>query len=65
MQELHREDARPQRVLWEIYCGHSRTSQLAETMGMTVERFSLDNGWDFNLQDHQRQLLAKQQKEDA
>ena len=47
-QELHRE-APAQRVLWEVYCGRSRTSQLAETMGMRVERFSLDNGWDFNL----------------
>ena len=60
--ELHREES-PKRVLWEIYCGHSRTSQLAETMGMAVERFSLDNGWDFNLLEHQKQLLARQAEE--
>ena len=60
--ELHREE-NPKRVLWEIYCGHSRTSQLAETMGMAVERFSLDNGWDFNLLEHQKQLLARQAEE--
>ena len=61
-QELHRE-APAQRVLWEVYCGRSRTSQLAETMGMRVERFSLDNGWDFNLLEHQHLFLKKQLEE--
>lgn len=60
--ELHREEI-PKRVLWEFYCGHSRASQLAETMGMMVERFSLDNGWDFNLIEHQTLLLARQPEE--
>ena len=32
-------------------------------MGMAVERFSLDNGWDFNLLEHQKQLLARQAEE--
>ena len=36
------------RIFWEIYCGgSSRTAEMAETYGMQVERFGLDNGWDF------------------
>ena len=62
-QELHR-DERQHRVLWEVYCdGESRTSHLAEAMGMQVERFSLSTGWDFNLLEHQRLFLERQQEE--
>ena len=62
-QELHR-DERQHRVLWEVYCdGESRTAHLAEAMGMQVERFSLSTGWDFNLLEHQRLFLERQQEE--
>ena len=44
--ELHRPE-RP-RVLWEVYCGTARTSQVAESMGMEVRRFSYETGWDFD-----------------
>lgn len=60
--ELHGEMARP-RVLWEVYCGHGRTSQLAETMGMQVRVFSYETGWDFDKPDHQRQFLQLLQEE--
>ena len=62
-QELHR-DERQHRVLGEVYCdGESRTAHLAEAMGMQVERFSLSTGWDFNLLEHQRLFLERQQEE--
>ena len=32
-------------------------------MGMQVERFSLSTGWDFNLLEHQRLFLERQQEE--
>lgn len=55
--EIHRPKERP-RVLWEVYCGHGRTSQLAETMGMEVRVFSYETGWDFDNPLHRSQFLA-------
>ena len=43
--QLHPQESR--RKLWEVYCGASRTSQVAETLGMEVRRFSYGTGWDF------------------
>ena len=48
------------RIFWEIYCGgSSRTAEMAETYGMQVERFGLDNGWDFDDPKHRRELLRR------
>ena len=44
--ELH-QIAETCRVLWEVYCGKARTGFIAEELGMKVERFSLETGWDF------------------
>ena len=60
--ELHPPPERP-RVLWEIYCGRSRTSEIAEELGMTVETFGHHNGWDFDLQEHRDLLLQRQAEE--
>ena len=57
--ELHPTSTANQRVLWEVYCGKARTGHLAEEMGMKVERFSLETGWDFNLKHHQAQFLQR------
>ena len=59
--ELHRPE-RP-RVLWEVYCGTARTSQVAESMGMEVRRFSYETGWDFDRLDHQQQFLILLEEE--
>ena len=48
------------RVLWEIYCGgSSRVAEMAEAYGMTVERFGLDTGWDFDDPAHRAELLRR------
>ena len=62
--ELHpaQEDSR-KRVLWEVYCGGARVSQLAESMGMDVEVFGLETGWDFELKDHRETFLQRQRDE--
>ena len=60
--ELHSSPERP-RVLWEIYCGRSRTSEVAEELGMVVETFGYHNGWDFDLQEHRDLLLQRQAEE--
>ena len=59
-QELHHDTSR---VIWEVYCGKSRTSQLAETMGATVRVFSYDTGWDFDQPSHRRAFLEEQARE--
>ena len=59
--ELHRPE-RP-RVLWEVYCGTARTSQVAESMGMEVRRFSYETGWDFDRLDYQQQFLVLLEEE--
>ena len=55
-QELHRPE-RP-RVLWEVYCGKARTSQIARSFGTETRQFSLETGWNFELLDHQEQFLV-------
>ena len=62
-QELHPETQTVQRVLWEVYSGMGRTSEIASTLGMHVETFSLDNGWDFDCLEHQFALLQKLEQE--
>ena len=41
-QELHR-PPRP-RVLWEVYCGKARASEMAAVFGMEMRQSSLDTG---------------------
>ena len=61
--ELH-QPPEHRRVLWEVYCGKARTGQVAEELGMKVERFSLETGWDFNLKSHQQQFLQRLDEEE-
>ena len=58
--ELH---SQPSRVIWEVYCGNARTSQLAETFGARVETFSYETGWDFDLKSHREAFLSRLQAE--
>ena len=51
------------RLLWEVYCGHGRTSQLAESLGMEVRVFSYETGWDFDDPLHRSQFLELLQQE--
>ena len=55
--ELHQQPKK--RVLWEVYCGGARVSELAESMGMDVEIFSYETGWDFDLKEHQAIFLER------
>ena len=59
--QLHPQESR--RKLWEVYCGASRTSQVAESLGMEVRRFSYETGWDFNNLAHQQAFLDLQDEE--
>ena len=60
--EINKSTQRP-RVLWEVYCGHGRTSQLAEALGMEVRVFSYEIGWGFNDPLHRGQFLQLLQHE--
>ena len=61
--ELH-QPPEHRRVLWEVYCGKARTGLIAEELGMKVERFSLETGWDFNLKSHQQQFTQRLDEEE-
>ena len=54
--ELH---SKKKRVIWEVYCGRARTSQIAESLGATVETFSFETGWNFNLPEHRAAFLRR------
>ena len=47
------------KVIWEVYCGRARTSELADCMGACVEVFSFETGWDFDLQSHRAEFLRR------
>ena len=51
------------RVLWEVYTGRARLSQVAEAIGVTVKTFGFETGWNFALQLHQRAFLELQDRE--
>ena len=55
-QELHQPQPRP-RIIWEIYAGTSRTSQIAEALGCETRVFGYETGWDFDIASHRRALL--------
>ena len=61
--QLHGREGDQKRVLWEVYCGSARTSQVAESLGMSVRRFGLDTGWNFELLAHQAEFLRLQEEE--
>eukprot|EP00435_Cladocopium_sp_Y103_P060878 s209_g22.t1 len=61
--ELHEPDQVRPRVLWEVYCGEARVAKIAESMGMIVECFGPDTGWDFDDPEHQRLFLERQRAE--
>jgi hypothetical protein len=46
-------------LIWEVYAGASRLAEVAESLGCQVESFDYENGWDFDLESHRSQLLAK------
>ena len=47
------------KVIWEVYCGRARTSELADCMGAHVETFSYESGWDFDLKSHRDEFLRR------
>ena len=51
------------RLIWEVYAGESRMSQIAETLGCQVEVFGYETGWDFDYPSHRRTLLKKLDEE--
>ena len=55
-QELHQPQPRPC-IIWEIYAGASRTSQIAEALGCETRVFGYETGWDFDIASHRRALL--------
>lgn len=60
-----REEGHPApRLLWEVYARKSRLSQLAEALGMKVEVFSFDTGWNFSLASHRTLFMQRLQKEE-
>ena len=56
-EELHQPSRK--RLLWEVYCGGARVSAIAESMGMDVEIFSYETGWDFDLEEHQTAFMER------
>ena len=49
----------PPRIVWEVYAGKARVSQIAESLGCQSEIFSLDTGWDFNMPSHRRKFMER------
>ena len=56
-QEIHA-PPRP-RVVWEIYAGKARVSQICESLGCVTEVFGYETGWDFDVPSHRRHLLQR------
>ena len=61
---IRKEGHPPPRVLWEVYVGKSRLSQLAEALGMKVEVFSFATGWNFSLASHRAVFMQRLQEEE-
>ena len=47
------------KIIWEVYCGRARTSEMADCMGAHVEIFSYETGWDFDLKSHRNEFLRR------
>ena len=56
-QTLHDMEQRRPRKLWEVYCGHGRTSNVAASFGMETQVFGFETGWNFSLKSHQRAFM--------
>ena len=61
-QELQNLKPRP-RLIWEVYAGASRLAEVADSLGCQVESFGYETGWDFDLESHRSQFLAKLDEE--
>ena len=51
------------KIIWEVYFGRARTSEMADCMGAHVEIFSYETGWDFDLKSHRNEFLRRLQAE--
>ena len=51
------------KMIWEVYCGNARASEMADCMGAHVEIFSYETGWDFDLKTHRNELLRRLKQE--
>ena len=56
-QTLRDMDLRQPRQLWEVYCGESRMTKIATSLGMDAQHFGLNNGWNFSYKSHQREFM--------
>ena len=56
--ELNDPEVKP-RVIWEVYAGESRMSQIAETLGCHVESFGYETGWDFDLPSQRKAFMMR------
>ena len=56
-QTLRDMDFRQPRQLWEVYCGESRITKIATSLGMDAQHFGLNNGWNFSYKTHQREFM--------
>lgn len=52
--ELH---TKRERVIWEVYTGVGRASQIAEVLGARTRVFSYETGWDFDEALHRKSFL--------
>ena len=60
MVHMARDGARAKAPLfWEVYVGEGRLSTEVAKLGAHVERFGLNEGWDFSLSTHRREFLQK------
>ena len=51
-------------VIWEIFAGAGRVTKTAKRRsGCKAERFSLEDGWDFNLPSHRRAFFKRLKQE--
>ena len=57
-QELHDVQPRP-RLIWEVYAGTSRVSEVASALGCEVCTFGYETGWDFDRASDRAALLHK------
>ena len=46
-------------LFWEVYVVEGRLSTKVAKLGAHVERFGLNEGWDFSLNTHRRAFLQK------
>ena len=47
------------KLIWEVYAGAGRITECAQPVGARVERFGLQDGWDFSKASHRRALVQQ------